>query len=337
MPGVYYTADGQNIPVQMPELPLVKMYEQVGRTNVFQIEVEDENGAKTLHPVFVWDAQYSPVKSTFTHVDFLGVDLDKEIKVKVQVEYAGTPKGVKVGGKMETYRDEVVLAAKPTDMPRKLVLDVTGMEKAVYRVLRENPDAHVILNLIVYPSAYWLKNNRNELHPGKDGNPLILRNGAFTNRTSAEFPVKPGETWSPSIHSAKYRADIARVLEDVMRNFEKTDASKAVAGIYITGGDDGQFRAPVVPDSSPVAQNAFRQSPIPFFFYFFKKGKDRYCNLLKRCINKFDILWKIYFCNCFKGGFCLFINIIFHYLFVFFVKWRFLRLNHFLGCGLIII
>ena len=128
VPGVYYTADGQNIPVQMAELPLVKMYEQVGRTNVFQLELEDENGAKTLHPVFVWDAQYSPVKSTFTHVDFLGVDLDKEIQIKVQVEYAGTPKGCKVGGSMETYRDEVVLAAKPADMPRKLVLDISGME-----------------------------------------------------------------------------------------------------------------------------------------------------------------------------------------------------------------
>jgi large subunit ribosomal protein L25 len=128
VPGVYYTADGQNIPVQMPELPLVKMYEQVGRTNVFQLELEDENGVKTMHPVFVWDAQYSPVKSTFTHVDFLGVDLDKEIQIKVQVEYAGTPKGCKVGGSMETYRDEVVLAAKPADMPRKLVLDISGME-----------------------------------------------------------------------------------------------------------------------------------------------------------------------------------------------------------------
>ena len=128
VPGVYYTADGQNIPVQMPELPLVKMYEQVGRTNVFQLELEDENGAKALHPVFVWDAQYSPVKSTFTHVDVLGVDLDKEIQVKVQVEYAGTPKGCKVGGSMETYRDEVVLSAKPADMPRKLVLDISGME-----------------------------------------------------------------------------------------------------------------------------------------------------------------------------------------------------------------
>ena len=128
VPGVYYTADGQHIPEQLPELPLVNMYEQGGRTNVFQLQLEDENGAKTMHPVFVWDAQYSPVKSTFTHVDFLGVDLDKEIQIKVQVEYSGTPKGCKVGGSMETYRDEVVLAAKPADMPRKLVLDISGME-----------------------------------------------------------------------------------------------------------------------------------------------------------------------------------------------------------------
>ena len=128
VPGVYYTADGQNIPVQVAELPLTKMYEQVGRTNVFQLEIEDENGAKTLHPVFVWDAQYSPVKNSFTHMDFFGVDLDKEIKVKVQVEYVGTPKGVKMGGTLETYRDEVVLSAKPADMPRKVMLDVTGLE-----------------------------------------------------------------------------------------------------------------------------------------------------------------------------------------------------------------
>ena len=128
VPGVYYTADGKNIPVQMAELPLSKVYEQVGRTNVFNLEIEDENGAKAAYPVFVWDAQYNPVKGTFTHVDFYGVDLDKEIKVKVQVEYTGTPKGVKLGGTLETYRDEITLAAKPEAMPRKVTLDVTGLE-----------------------------------------------------------------------------------------------------------------------------------------------------------------------------------------------------------------
>ena len=77
VPGVYYAADGVNVPVQMPALPLSKIYEQVGRTNVFNLEIDD-NGVKTTHPVFVWDAQYHPVKGVFTHVDFYGVDLDKD-------------------------------------------------------------------------------------------------------------------------------------------------------------------------------------------------------------------------------------------------------------------
>ncbi|MBO4630425.1 MAG: beta-galactosidase, partial [Lentisphaeria bacterium] len=138
-------------------------------------------------------------------------------------------------------------------------IDVSGMEKAVYRVLRENPEGYVILNLLVCPNARWLKSNRNELYLDKDGKPVIFRNGAFTSQSSAEFPDKRGETWSPSIHSRKYRKDMGKILAEIMQKFEQTDAAKAVAGIYITGGDDGQFRAPVIPDNSPAAQEAFRQ------------------------------------------------------------------------------
>ena len=103
VPGVYYAADGVNVPVQMPALPLSKIYEQVGRTNVFNLEIDD-NGVKTTHPVFVWDAQYHPVKGVFTHVDFYGVDLDKEIKVEVPLEFTGVSKGVKLGGKRHLVR-----------------------------------------------------------------------------------------------------------------------------------------------------------------------------------------------------------------------------------------
>jgi hypothetical protein len=138
-------------------------------------------------------------------------------------------------------------------------IDVTGMEKAVYRVLREIPEANVILNFIIYPNAKWLKENPKELHLGKDGNPLIVKNGAFTSSTSVKFPENKGITWSYSIHSRKFRNDIEKVLTQIMEKFEKTPASKAVVGIYVTGGDDGQFRSPVVPDASPVALKYFHQ------------------------------------------------------------------------------
>ncbi len=127
VPGVYYNAAGVNVPVQMEALPLSKMYEQVGRTNVFNLEIEDK-GAKSVYPVFVWDAQYHPTKSVFTHVDFLGVDLDKELTVEVPLLFSGVSKGVKMGGKLEIYRERVRLKAKPQDMPRSVEVDVTPME-----------------------------------------------------------------------------------------------------------------------------------------------------------------------------------------------------------------
>lgn len=127
VPAVYYAPDGKNILVQVALNPLNKIYEQVGRTNVFNLEIDD-NGTKTTHPVFVWDAQYHPVKNTFTHIDFYGVDLNKEVKVKVRLRFVGTAKGVKAGGIMEVYREEVTLVAKPQDMPRIVDVDVTDFD-----------------------------------------------------------------------------------------------------------------------------------------------------------------------------------------------------------------
>ena len=69
-----------------------------------------------------------PYKKEFTHIDFYGVDLDKEVKVDVPVEYVGVSRGVKLGGVMETYREVVRLSAKPMDMPAKITIDVTDMD-----------------------------------------------------------------------------------------------------------------------------------------------------------------------------------------------------------------
>lgn len=127
VPGVFYSATGENIPVQVQNRPLVKLYSEVGRTTVFNLVVE-EDGKKKTHPVLIWAVQRHPVKSTFTHIDFYGVDLDKPVKVTVPVEFTGTARGTKVGGKLETYRDQVQLVAKPLEMPAKVVVDITTLD-----------------------------------------------------------------------------------------------------------------------------------------------------------------------------------------------------------------
>ena len=126
VPGIFYTAKGENIMVQAPTLPLEKLYESVGHTTVFNLEI-DNNGTKEVHPVLIWQVQRHPYKNCFLHIDYYGVDLDKEVKVDVPLEFVGVAKGTKLGGVIETYRENVRLASKPMDMPQKVVVDVSDM------------------------------------------------------------------------------------------------------------------------------------------------------------------------------------------------------------------
>ena len=127
IPGVFYTARGENVIVQAPTLPLEKIYEEVGHTTVFNLEI-DENGQKSTHPVLIWQVQRHPYKKCFTHIDFYGVDLNKEVKVDVPLEFVGVSRGVKLGGVLETYRESVRLSSKPLEMPQKITVDVSDMD-----------------------------------------------------------------------------------------------------------------------------------------------------------------------------------------------------------------
>lgn len=127
VPGVYYTATGENIPVQAEALPLQKMYDEMGRTTVFNLEIDD-NGKKIVHPVLVWQVQYHPFKKEFKHIDFFGVDLQKKVKISVPLEFVGVSRGVKAGGKLETYREKLMLVSKPLDMPKKITIDISNLD-----------------------------------------------------------------------------------------------------------------------------------------------------------------------------------------------------------------
>lgn len=133
VPGVYYTAKGDNIPVVMETLPLEKMFAAMGRTEVFTLEIDD-NGQKISCPAMFWSIQFHPYKKAFTHVDFYGVDLEKPVKIKVPLEFIGVSRGVKMGGRMENYREYVQLMGKPLDMPKKISIDVTDLDlnKTIY-------------------------------------------------------------------------------------------------------------------------------------------------------------------------------------------------------------
>lgn len=130
IPGIYYNQEGKNIPVLVEMLPLTKLHRKLGSSRVFHLEMDQDGKTESL-PSLIKSMQYDPIKSTPIHVDFYGVDLDREIKVDVRVVVEGKAKGIVLGGLLEIFRENVEVICKPLDVPEKIIIDVTDLDIGV--------------------------------------------------------------------------------------------------------------------------------------------------------------------------------------------------------------
>jgi large subunit ribosomal protein L25 len=81
-------------------------------------------------PVVVKEQQRHPVRGSLQHIDLQEVRLDEAIQAEVAVELEGSEvsPGVKGGGVLEHVTREVTVEALPTEIPDRLVADVSAME-----------------------------------------------------------------------------------------------------------------------------------------------------------------------------------------------------------------
>lgn len=126
VPGVFYDQKGVNIPVKVDMIPLQKAYSALRNTQLLNL-VLDRDGKEQTIPVLIWRVKYDPVKPHPVHVDFFGVDMEKPLKVVVPLKLVGIAKGVKAGGRMEQYREQCEILAKPEDIPAAIEIDVTDL------------------------------------------------------------------------------------------------------------------------------------------------------------------------------------------------------------------
>jgi len=127
VPGIYYDQKGTNIPVQVKLVPLQKAYAKLGNAQVFELVLEREGKTETM-PALLWRVRNEPVSGMPEHVDFFGIDLTKDIKVAVHYELKGNSKGVKLGGRLELFRDTVEVICKPMAIPESIVIDITELD-----------------------------------------------------------------------------------------------------------------------------------------------------------------------------------------------------------------
>jgi len=124
VPGVVYSGGSEAIPFQVSEREVRTIIGEGAA--LFDLEVD---GGKAV-PVVVKEQQMHPVRGSLQHIDLQEVRLDEAIQAEVTVELEGADSapGVKGGGVLEHVTREVTVEALPTEIPDRLVADVSAME-----------------------------------------------------------------------------------------------------------------------------------------------------------------------------------------------------------------
>lgn len=125
IPGVVYGAKKDTIPVAVSPREIGAILRSAsGENTLFDLDLAGEK-----RKVILKEFQVEPLKGQLLHADFYEVALDKTLEVKVHVELHGTPVGVKVqGGIVDFVTRELEIECLPTDIPQKIVVDVSALE-----------------------------------------------------------------------------------------------------------------------------------------------------------------------------------------------------------------
>jgi len=127
VPGVFYNAKGENISFVVENLALGKAFEKVRYSKMIELQIEVDGQVQKRNALFKKLVKH-PVKRRYDHVDFIGIDLDKEVQVTIPVEATGRAKGVVLGGKLEILEERVMVRCLPSAIPDSVVFDVTELE-----------------------------------------------------------------------------------------------------------------------------------------------------------------------------------------------------------------
>lgn len=135
VPAVIYGMKKDPVAITLDPRALAKAVTGPLRRNaVITLQLKDAAGKDhgSRH-VLVRELQAHPVRRVPTHVDFLEIDPTKPTPMKVPVEAVGKSKAVQDGAKLSLVVRTLNVLVVPSDMPEKVIYDVTGQGFGVVR------------------------------------------------------------------------------------------------------------------------------------------------------------------------------------------------------------
>jgi len=127
-PAVLYGLGAESVSLSLDTKILVKELLAIKRRNVVINLDVDNGGKKYTKAVLIKEVQVDPVQGTPVHADFCEISLEKPLTLRVPLVFTGKAKGVDLGGEMMISTRNVLVKAKPLDIPDNIVVDVTNLQ-----------------------------------------------------------------------------------------------------------------------------------------------------------------------------------------------------------------
>jgi large subunit ribosomal protein L25 len=131
LPAVFYGMGKKSTAVVLDAKEFEKVWKKAGESSTVTLSTPSGDVETLIH-----DVQVDPVKDFPIHVDFLAIDINKAIKVKVHLDFTGVSDAVKSGaGILIKVMHELEIEALPKNLPHGLKVDISKLKTLSDQIL----------------------------------------------------------------------------------------------------------------------------------------------------------------------------------------------------------
>ncbi|HXK35352.1 MAG TPA: 50S ribosomal protein L25 [Candidatus Paceibacterota bacterium] len=129
IPAVFYSAGKASISITIEGSAFSKLH-KAGDSAPLVLKTEEASV-----DAMIQDVQYHPLTLAPIHIDFLAIDVNKEIEAKIPVEFIGESAAAKSGsGTLVKVMHDIIVKALPKNLPHHLEADLTKLQTLEDRI-----------------------------------------------------------------------------------------------------------------------------------------------------------------------------------------------------------
>lgn len=130
IPAVFYSAGKAATPIVIEGAAFTKIH-KAGESTPVVLKTEKGNV-----DAMIQDIQYHPLTLAPIHIDFLAIDVNKEIEAKVALEFVGEAPAAKSGlGTLVKVMHEIMVKALPKNLPHHIEVNLAKLNTLEDKVL----------------------------------------------------------------------------------------------------------------------------------------------------------------------------------------------------------